>query len=276
MASTKINSRKFKLKQPGKIGVDCHVKALHKRYPAGATLDELVRYIDAQGHMKPQSMAVLAYNLKSLVKDSLGEVRYQTELPTKFAVDSAFKKYSLGKYRTQYRVDDVPSVENVEYLIKNAGLKTGLISAFLYISAMRVSEMCNLKIKDLVPEKECYRLRIVQKGGSRNDPIVHQKLIDQVRLVFKGKEYLFETRDGNQYNRKTVSSMIRAEADRLLGKRITAHTLRHAFATHMIQSNRADIAAIARQMGHSSPSTTLKMYVHSRLSPDQLPDASVI
>lgn len=276
MAHTNIKKRKFKLRKPEKIGVDCHVVALADKYPTGATLDQIVTYIHNLGirdvrPLKPQSQAVLAYNIKKLIIEKVG-IDYDTDLPTKFAIDSVFQKFSLNKYRNQYRVEDVPSLQDVHTLITEAGLRTSLISAFLYMSGMRVSEMCRIRLEDLVLEAGCYRVKITQKGGSKNDPIVRKELIDQVRLVFKGRRFLFETRAGIQYNRKTVSAMIRAEAERLVGKRITAHSLRHAFATHMVQKGEADIAAISRQLGHSSPSTTLKMYVHSRLSPDQLPD----
>ena len=80
---------------------------------------------------------------------------------------------------------------------------------------------------------------------------------------------LFCTSTGKHYTRQYVTNQIKKIGKAILGKKISAHTLRHSFATHKIAET-GKIKGVSRYLGHSTSATTLDMYVHEELSPEEL------
>jgi integrase/recombinase XerD len=93
---------------------------------------------------------------------------------------------------------------------------------------------------------------------------VDKKLIERIRDHFEGKKYLFE-HSGKQYNWVSMTSLIKLESLKVLDKNISAHTLRHSYATHALKKT-GRIRAVQEQLGHSSASTTIDLYVHDSFS----------
>lgn len=150
------------------------------------------------------------------------------------------------------------------------GMRNKAILEVLYGCGLRVSELTELKISNLYPQIEF--IKIIGKGNKeRLVPIggVALKLLDiylhQVRVhlkVKKGNEdFIFLNRFGAKLSRITVFTLIKGLAGAVgLKKTISPHTLRHSFATHLIEGG-ADLRAVQEMLGHSSITTT-EIYTH--------------
>ena len=87
--------------------------------------------------------------------------------------------------------------------------------------------------------------------------------------VFPGEsEYLFHSDTGRALNRANLYKQIKQTFKAHTGKDIHPHSLRHFFATHKINSEKQDIKAVSRYLGHSGTAITLDMYVDTALDAD--------
>jgi len=146
-----------------------------------------------------------------------------------------------------------------------------LIVLLLYTSGLRVSELCNLKIKDLDFNRS---LLIVRGGKGAKDRVVPipQGVMEQIKAYLDGRdddsEYLFvedRRKEKGKISPKTVWYLIKKYGERA-GFKVTPHMLRHSFATHMLE-NGVDIRAIQEFLGHSSLSTT---QIYTRVTVEHL------
>ncbi len=161
-------------------------------------------------------------------------------------------------------IPEVLSVEEVEALLRAPstdsflGSRDKAIFELLYATGIRVSECCNLKIKDV----EDSFIKVFGKGKKERIIPIGEKAIyalDQyLRYVEKGlKEgYLFLSNKGKKLRRETVFLRVRFYAKKAgICKKVSPHTLRHCFATHLLE-NGADLRLIQEMLGHESISTT--------------------
>jgi integrase/recombinase XerD len=174
------------------------------------------------------------------------------------------------------KLPDTLSVSDIDRLIGAIDLSTPegernrALLEVMYGCGLRVSEAVSLKISDLFFDEGF--IKITGKGNKqRFVPIAHstQKYIElyknQVRTqlaIVKGHEdTLFLNRRGRQLTRAMVFTIVKDLALKInLGKNISPHTLRHSFATHLLE-NGADLRSIQLMLGHESITTT-EIYVH--------------
>lgn len=174
------------------------------------------------------------------------------------------------------KLPDTLSVEDIDNLIAAVDLSTPegernrAILETLYSCGLRVSELVSLKISDLFFDEGF--VKITGKGNKqRFVPIAQstQCYIESYKNnirnhlnIAKGHEdTLFLNRRGKQLTRAMVFTIIKTLAVKInLQKNISPHTLRHSFATHLLE-NGADLRAIQMMLGHESITTT-EVYVH--------------
>ena len=174
------------------------------------------------------------------------------------------------------KLPDTLNIHEINKLIdaidasKPEGMRNKAIIEVLYGCGLRVSELTDLKISNLYPQVEF--IKVTGKGNKeRLVPIgsVALKLIDiylkQVRVhqtIKKGNDdFVFLNRFGAKLSRVTIFTLIKSLADAIgLKKTISPHTLRHSFATHLIEGG-ADLRAVQEMLGHSSITTT-EIYTH--------------
>ncbi len=175
----------------------------------------------------------------------------------------------LGRY-----LPDVLSVEEVEKLIEiepsdDFTFRNRTILELLYSTGLRISELVGLKLENV--NLDMALIKVMGKGSKEriipiNDYTLEflEKYIKEVRpRMLKGiqTDYLFLNNHGKVISRQAVFLMIKKRAGEIgLKKDISPHTLRHSFATHMLQ-NGADIRFIQELLGHSDVSTT-EIYTH--------------
>ncbi len=178
--------------------------------------------------------------------------------------------------KTGRRLPDTLSVEEIDALIAAIDLsapegeRNRAILETLYGCGLRVSELVSLRVSDLFFDEGF--LRVTGKGNKqRFVPVAPftQQLIntykDQVRVHLspvKGHEdTLFLNRRGKTLSRAMIFTIIRELAAKAgISKVISPHTLRHSFATHLLE-NGADLRSIQMMLGHESITTT-EIYVH--------------
>lgn len=139
----------------------------------------------------------------------------------------------------------------------------------LYGSGLRASESIELRVRDLYLDEGL--LRVVGKGSKeRLVPVGSDARHALARYLREsrpgldrgeGKGRIFLNRHGRPLSRMGVWKIVRRHAERAgLGERVTPHTLRHSFATHLLEGG-ADLAAVQEMLGHADISTT-EIYTH--------------
>lgn len=143
------------------------------------------------------------------------------------------------------------------------GLRDRALLEMLYACGLRVSELCQLDLKDVGEDRVCVR----GKGGKeRIVPIASStlKCLDNYLLTRDTKikeDALFISNKGERLNRISVWKLVKKYAKLAgLSKSISPHTFRHSFATHLLE-NGADLRIIQELLGHASISTTDR-YTH--------------
>ncbi len=134
-----------------------------------------------------------------------------------------------------------------------------LFIEFLMFTGARVSEMIGIKLSDCREQNEYIEVRLHGKGDKERKVKVDPRLIGRVRDTFGARKQLFETGGRRPYRREYISNQIKKAGRRVLEREISAHTLRHIFATTALKKGWSP-KKIAEQLGHSSTSTTLDMY----------------
>ncbi len=215
--------------------------------------------------VNPRSQARIISGLKSFFKYLVFE-DYRNDDPMEL----------IETPKTGRKLPDTLTVEEIDSLIQaidlssNEGERNRAMLETLYGCGLRVSELVTLKISDLFFEEGF--IKITGKGNKqRLVPIsnVTQKYIllykNTVRThitIQKGfEDTLFLNRRGKQLTRAMIFTIIKNLAVTIdLNKTISPHTLRHSFATHLLE-NGADLRAIQLMLGHESITTT-EIYVH--------------
>ena len=177
--------------------------------------------------------------------------------------------------KKEQHLPEVLSLEEIDKMIaqidlsKNESHRNRAIIEMLYGSGLRVSELVNLRLSDIYLQ-EGY-MRITGKGSKqRLVPISAEAtkwfqywLIDRNTLNIKpeASDIAFLNRYGRQLTRAMIFTMIKQLTTAAgITKNISPHTLRHSFATHLLQ-NGADLRVIQQLLGHESISTT-EIYTH--------------
>lgn len=170
---------------------------------------------------------------------------------------------------------EVMSFEEVERLLAQPdesdplGLRNKTMLETLYASGMRVSELISLRVKDLNLEKgfswclgKGEKERVVPLGESAIRSI-KRYLRESRPILMKDRysEYLFVSRFGKNMTRQACWKIIKKYLKRAgLSENISPHTLRHSFATHLLEHG-ADLRSLQLMLGHSDISTT-QIYTH--------------
>ena len=173
---------------------------------------------------------------------------------------------SLIYPRKSTKLPAVMSREEVMALIDSVeNIKHRSIIMLLYSSGLRLSEIAALKIRDI--DSGHMRIKVVQgKGAKDRYTVLSEHLLLELRayyLLYRPVEYLFNGQGkGRRMSPRSIEHVVQKGLIKLglQGKNYSVHTLRHSFATHLLESG-TDLHTIKELMGHRSLSTTLQ-YLH--------------
>ena len=178
-------------------------------------------------------------------------------------LDSPQKGLYLPKFLNQSEIETLLAQPDVS---TETGLRDRAILELMYACGLRVSEAVTLTLKDV--DLDSGILTTTGKGSKTRRVPIGSSAVEWLKtylVVRRRKENveiqnLFVTPLGKPLNRQIIYDFVREYAEKCGLKGVSPHTLRHSFATHLIQ-NRADIRSVQQMLGHSDISTT-QIYTH--------------
>ena len=172
----------------------------------------------------------------------------------------------LERPKKSRQLPNVLSQEEVLDIIRcTQNLKHRAILALIYSCGLRISELTNLKLVDFHLER---KQLIIKNGKGRKDRYVSLAdsflpLLSNYYYSYKPKIYFVEGQNGGKYSTESIRQFLRKSCSRAqVKKKVTPHTLRHSYATHLLE-NGVDIRYIQSLLGHARPETTM-IYTHVR------------
>lgn len=244
-----------------------------------------VKDIDVFIFLKIQKSDIIAFTIYlGENKKNCSNTRHRKIAAIKAFYDWLYKKYSVFKGKTN-PTKTLPSVEKIMRMPKYLKLEDAkkiqnifnisnsryyirdntIISLFL-ASGMRLSELSNIKIKDIDFSKK--NVQIIGKGNKERIVYLTDKIIKQLkkyldtRQIIDANEYLFINNKNTKLSNRSIENIC-DRAFKLVGindKKYTVHTLRHTFATYIYKQTK-DILVVKEILGHETINATM-IYLH--------------
>ncbi|MEA1873190.1 MAG: site-specific tyrosine recombinase/integron integrase [Bacteroidota bacterium] len=174
------------------------------------------------------------------------------------------KFYYLDRPKREKNLPEVLTKQEVKLMINaTTNLKHKCLIMLMYSAGLRTSEAVNLKIKDIDSDKG---MILIKSGKGKKDrySLLSKKTLLYLReyfVLYQPQEYLFEGAYGGSYSASSVLKVvIRAAKKVRIARHVTPHTLRHSFATHLLEQG-TDLRYIQSLLGHESSKTT-EIYTH--------------
>ena len=230
---------------------------------------EFINYHHTSDIDKIDETKIVAY-LRYLVTDRKVSTSYQNQAinSIKFYYEKVLrgnrKIYTIDRPKLEKTLPTILSMEEIQALISHTeNIKHKAMLMLAYSAGLRVSELINLKISDIDSKRN--QITIHQgKGKKDRMTLLSKKALDILRIYFveyKPKDYLFEGQFGKEYSARSIQMVMQNSLQKAgINKKATMHTLRHSFATHLLE-NGTSLRYIQSLLGHSSSKTT-EIYTH--------------
>lgn len=253
----------------------------------GLDLEKLIIYLEKY-QIEEFAENITSDTLRQFVYETSKDINSRSQARLISALKSFFTFMMTEKHREDFpmelieapkiglKLPDTLSLQEIDQLLNGIDLSTAeghrnrAIIETLYGCGLRVSELVDLKLSNLFFKQNF--IRVLGKGNKqRLIPIgtFTQKQIEnyvkyqrnKLKIAKGYEDILFLNRRGKQLTRAMIFTIIRQTADHIgLKKRISPHTFRHSFATHLLE-NGANLRAIQLMLGHESITTT-EIYMH--------------
>ena len=215
-------------------------------HPSNVTNNQIIEYLGKLS--RPQHKQMVA-TLKIIYRDVLRCPR---------------KLKGIKYPKKEERIPEILSREDIFKLIEasSRNLKHKAIISLLYDSGLRISELLNLKLRDIDSD----RLQVIVRGGKGNKDrrsVLGKSTLKLLRgyyREYKPNFYLFESPGGGKYSTTSVRALLKTYCKKAGVRPISPHTLRHSFATHLIESGTPE-SKVQHLLGHKHITTT-QIYNH--------------
>ncbi len=194
------------------------------------------------------------------------------------AIKLFYKKYqnknldleNLERPLKSRKLPEVLNIQEVEKLLSvTKNIKHRILLSLIYSAGLRIGETLNIKLNDIDSKRMLIHIKNGKGGKDRFVPL-SPKILALLRDYYKSykpKIYLFEGQQGEQYTQSSSRAILKNALRRTnITKRVTLHTLRHSYATHLLEAG-TDIRYIQELLGHNSPKTTM---IYTHISNNQL------
>ncbi len=224
----------------------------YKRCPSQITAEQIKQYLDELVKAKK------SWSTINIVISSIN----------RFYIETLGKDYSIERQKRPKKQSKLPCIlskEEVNRIISvHKNTKHRLILMTIYSAGLRIGELCRLKLTDIDSARMRIKIRNA-KGHKDREVILSKILLEELREYYKKihpKTYLF---NGWKATRSIAVSTVRHIFNQAIKKcnikkEVTPHSLRHSFATHLMD-NGIDMRIIQSMMGHKSLKTTM-IYCH--------------
>jgi integrase/recombinase XerD len=251
-------------------------------------INKLISFLDQENKRVPPDKVKLQHLKKFTEWLSANGVSPRTQARTISGIKSYFKYLLIEEKITSdpttllesprigRKLPDVLSMEEIDLLIdsidvsKPEGQRNRAILETLYSCGLRVSELVNFKLSNLHYDQGFVKIegkgekeRLVPISKSAVDEIIkyQENYRNKLNISKESSNYLFLNRRGKKLSRVMIFTIIKGIAEKIgLKKKISPHTFRHSFATHLINGG-ADLRAVQEMLGHESILTT-EIYTH--------------
>ncbi|NNE32419.1 MAG: tyrosine-type recombinase/integrase, partial [Winogradskyella sp.] len=178
--------------------------------------------------------------------------------------ESGIEPTTIKRPRKSRHLPTVLSKEEVIDLLRATyNLKHRTILAMMYSCGLRIGEVLQLRLADIDLDRR--QLVVVQSKNRKDRYVILAEstvplLINYVSS-YKPQHFLFQGEKGGMYSATSIRCFLRRSCRRAgITKRVTPHTLRHSYATHLIE-NGVNLRLVQELLGHSKPETTM-IYTH--------------
>jgi len=171
--------------------------------------------------------------------------------------------------KSTYLPDILSQKEVIQFIGSFNNLKHQTIMLTIYACGLRKSELINLKIQDIDGHRNVIKIQQSKGAKDRLLPLPEslKLLLRKYYLQYKPKEYLFNGQNKLQYSSTSIDKLVKRAVRKMgIKKRITAHTLRHSYATHLVERN-LNLRYIQEALGHRSSKTT---EIYTQLSQNKI------
>jgi integrase/recombinase XerD len=166
--------------------------------------------------------------------------------------------------RAEYKLPNVLAQQEIKNIIENIdNLKHKSIISLIYSAGLRISEVINLRIDDIDSHKMVIKVVDSKNHRDRYVTLSHKVLIllRDYYKEYRPKEYVFTGQNGGKYSARSIQEVFRkALINAGIKKKASVHTLRHSYATHLIEQG-VDIRIVQELLGHKNIKTT-QIYTH--------------
>jgi len=229
-----------------------------------------------------KNRASTLHGYKSAIKKSVSKT-FKMSMEEKVAFELFFRKIKLPKAAKTIKA---MTIEELQALIDESDIRTNLMIRFLVMSGLRISEMINVRVSDVIlsDDKSDYNIYVIGKGNKEGLVTgIPKQLIQEIQEVFKGKEYLFERNkkpkrlnenklEIMKYTRRQMYFIIEKAGLSILGKRINPHMTRHTCG-RILMDKLKDVNKVQDRLRHSSVRTTIENYLTTKITNKDVKDA---
>ncbi|MBN2348419.1 MAG: tyrosine-type recombinase/integrase [Bacteroidales bacterium] len=170
----------------------------------------------------------------------------------------------LERPRKERRLPVVLSQEEIKSIFEEVhNIKHKTLLSLIYSAGLRISEVINLQIKDIDTHRKIIHIKRA-KGAKDRLVGLSEKMADMLSNYYsmcEPGEFLFEGPGGGRYSDTSIRNIFRRAVKKAgIRRRVTVHSLRHSYATHLLEQG-TDLRFIQMLLGHSSSRTT-EIYTH--------------
>lgn len=173
--------------------------------------------------------------------------------------DSIKRLDDIKPYKTEKRTKYLTKKE-IDKLLLKMPEHISLITEFIFQTGFRIYPTITMKLYKCKKVGGIIEVSNIHKGRKDHTMYITIELFNRIKKYFKGAVYLFE-HDGKHYTTRHISAMIAKWSSEILKKRVTAHSIRHSFATYQHIGRGLPITTVQAGLGHSKIDTTMR-YTH--------------
>ena len=248
-------------------------KLKYKRYSPNtistyvSCLDQFNRFIQKRG-LQINEETIYQYLMSLVEKGYSRSSQNQHINAIKFYLEKVLKQesktYYIERPLKKRKLPVVLSENEIQRILSNiSNLKHKALLSLIYSCGLRVGEALNLKINDLDSDRMLISVRNGKGEKDRMVPLASNvlKLLRTYYKQYQPSDYLFNGAEQGPYSATSIRNVLkRAVYKSYIKKNVTPHTLRHSYATHLLEKG-TDLRYIQVILGHSSVKTT-EIYTH--------------